>query len=127
MKRSVLFLLVAGLFQMQLVAQEFKFEKEQIDYGKVVQGANGERSFEFTNVGDTPLVIKEVRSTCGCAIPKKPEKPIMPGEKGSIVVSYNTHALGGFSKVITIVSNAKQPKRRLKIKGFVVKKGKKDV
>ena len=46
-------------------AQEFKFESEVIDYGKVALGSEGKRVFEFTNVGDAPLIIKDVRSTCG--------------------------------------------------------------
>jgi hypothetical protein len=100
-------------------SQEFKFEKETIDYGKVNKGSNGERTFVFTNVGDAPLIIKNVRSTCGCTIPKKPEQPIMPGEKGEIKVSYDTNRVGGFSKSINIFSNAKNPRKVIRIKGIV--------
>ena len=60
---------------------EFKFEKETIDYGKIVQNSNGVRVFEFVNVGKTPLVITRVQASCGCTVPKKPEQPILPGEK----------------------------------------------
>ncbi len=102
-------------------AQEFKFESEVIDYGKVALGSEGKRVFEFTNVGDAPLIIKDVRSTCGCTVPKKPEKPVMPGEKGQIEVSYDTKRPGGFSKAITIMSNAKSERKVLKIKGFIDK------
>lgn len=102
-------------------AQEFKFESETIDYGKVALGSDGKRTFEFTNVGDAPLIIKDIKSTCGCTVPKKPEKPIMPGEKGQIEVSYDTKRPGGFSKAITIISNAKKSRRMLKIKGFIAK------
>ena len=35
-------------------AQEFKFEKEVIDYGKIAVGSEGKRVFEFTNVGEAP-------------------------------------------------------------------------
>ena len=100
-------------------AQEFKFEKELINYGKVAKGSNGERIFTFTNTGDAPLIIKRVQSSCGCTIPKKPEKPIMPGEKGEIKVSYDTNRVGGFSKTITIYSNAKTPRKLIRIKGVV--------
>ena len=63
-------------------SQEFKFDTETIDYGKINKGADGERIFVFTNIGDAPIIIQNVQSSCGCTIPKKPEKPIMPGEKG---------------------------------------------
>lgn len=101
-------------------AQEFKFKTETVDFGKITKGSNGTRMFEFTNVGDTPLIIKRVQSTCGCTIPKKTEKPIMPNEKGFISVSYDTNRIGGFSKAITVYSNAKKERRMLKIKGYVV-------
>lgn len=105
-------------------AQEFKFTTETIDYGKVVAGTNGTRIFEFTNVGEAPIIIRRVQSSCGCAIPKKPEKPIMPNETGSIEVSYDTKRIGGFSKAITIYSNAKNERKTLKIKGIVLKEKK---
>lgn len=114
--------LITILFvSISLHAQEFKFEKEIINYGKVDKGSNGERTFVFTNIGDKPLIIKNIKSTCGCTIPKKPEAPIMPGEKGEIKVSYNTKIVGGFSKSITIFSNAKNPRKIIRIKGIVNK------
>ena len=45
----------------------------------------------------------------------------MPGEKGQIEVSYDTKKPGGFSKTLTIISNAKNERKRIKIKGFVAK------
>ena len=100
--------------------QEFKFERELIDYGKIVQNSEGKRVFEFTNVGEEPLLIKQVVSTCGCAVSKKPEQPIMPNQKGIIEVSYDTKKVGSFSKMFTVLSNDKTANRRiLKIKGYV--------
>ena len=46
----------------------------------------------------------------------------MPGEKGKIEVSYDTSRLGGFSKIITIFSNAKNERKTIRIKGYVSKK-----
>ncbi|TXD48260.1 DUF1573 domain-containing protein [Polaribacter sp. IC073] len=102
-------------------SQEFKFEKETIDYGKINKGTNGERTFVFINIGDAPLLIKNIQSSCGCTVPEKPEKPIMPGEKGKIKVAYNTNIIGGFSKQITILSNAKSARKILKIRGYITK------
>ncbi len=99
----------------------FKFVTETINYGKITLGSNGVRVFEFTNTGKSPLIITQVKASCGCTVPKKPEQPIMPGEKGKIEVSYDTKRPGGFSKAITIFSNAKNPRKMVKIKGFVEK------
>ncbi|MBE7690731.1 DUF1573 domain-containing protein [Tenacibaculum piscium] len=113
---------VAVLFiTLTVSAQEFKFETETIDYGKIAVGSEGKRTFEFTNIGDEPIIIKDIISACGCTVPKKPEAPIMPGQKGSIDVSYDTKRVGGFSKALTIVSNAKNTRKRIKIKGFISK------
>ncbi|QNM86597.1 DUF1573 domain-containing protein [Polaribacter pectinis] len=114
-------LVIALFITFSINSQEFKFEKETIDYGKIAKGSNGERIFVFTNIGDAPLIIKNIQSSCGCTVPKKPEQPIMPGEKGEIKVSYDTKRPGGFSKQITIFSNAKTSTKALKIKGFVSK------
>ena len=113
--------LVLVLINFSATAQEFKFEEETINYGKIDKDSDGERVFIFTNIGDQPLVIKRIQSSCGCTVPKKPEAPIMPGEKGEIKVSYATNRVGGFSKSITIYSNAKNPTKVIRIKGLVNK------
>ncbi|MFY7669713.1 DUF1573 domain-containing protein [Tenacibaculum sp. MEBiC06402] len=119
--KTILSFIAVCFLTLAVNAQEFKFKSELINYGKITQGSEGKRVFEFTNVGDAPLIIKEIKSTCGCTVPSKPEKPIMPGENGQIEVSYDTKRLGGFSKAITIYSNAKQERKMLKIKGFITK------
>jgi len=113
-------LLVIFFISLSINAQEFKFKKETIDYGKIAKGSDGSRVFVFTNTGDQPLIISRVQSSCGCTIPKKPEQPIMPGKDGEIKVSYDTKRVGGFSKSITILSNAKTARKMIKIKGMVV-------
>lgn len=102
-------------------APVFEFETDVIDYGKIELNADGVRVFKFKNVGKTPLVISRVQSSCGCTVPKKPTEPIMPGKKGEIEVKYATSRQGGFSKMITVYSNATEPTKKLRIKGIVLK------
>lgn len=102
-------------------APVFKFETEVIDYGKIEQNADGVRIFKFTNTGNSPLVITNIKSSCGCTVPKKPTEPIMPGKVGEIEVKYATNRIGGFSKSITISSNATEPSKMVRIKGIVLK------
>lgn len=120
MKTSLLFFAILFI-SISFNAQEFKFDEETIDYGKIEKASNGERTFVFTNTGDQPLIIQKIKSSCGCTVPKKPSGPVMPGEKGEIKVSYDTKRVGGFSKSITITSNAKNALKVIKIKGFVNK------
>ena len=85
---------------------EFKAKENTIDYGVVSKKKdNGIRSFEFTNTGDTPLIITNVLSTCGCTVATKPTEPIMPGKTGKIGIKYNM-TLGPIRKTITVESNA---------------------
>jgi hypothetical protein len=102
-------------------APAFEFETEIIDYGKIAHSSEGKRVFKFKNVGESPLIITSVKSTCGCTVPKKPSEPIMPGDIGEIEVEYDTKRLGGFSKTITIVSNAATKVKTVRIKGIVLK------
>lgn len=117
--KNLFAIIVLSIISFSINAQEFKFEAETIDYGKINKGAKGERIFVFKNTGTEPLIIKNIQSSCGCTIPKKPEKPIMPGENGEIKVSYDTNRVGGFSKSITIFSNATEATKVIRIKGIV--------
>lgn len=99
----------------------FKFEKETIDYGKIKQNDDGNRTFVFTNVGNKAIIISKVKASCGCTVASTPNKPIMPGETAEINVKYATNRIGSFSKSITITSNAKNKIKKLRIKGTVLK------
>jgi len=100
---------------------KIEFKQTTIDYGIIEKGANGVRTFEFTNTGDAPLIVSKVSSSCGCTVPKKPESPIMPGKSGEIEVKYDTKRVMPIRKTITVLSNAETPTVALKIKGEVVK------
>ena len=99
---------------------EIKFEVTTIDYGEVEFESDGKRVFKFKNVGTAPLIFKRISSSCGCTIPKKPEKPIEPGDFGEIEVEYDTKRVGIFMKAISVVSNSKNSSIVLRIKGEVL-------
>ena len=98
----------------------FEFENLVIDYGEIAANSDGNRVFKFKNIGKSPLIISNVKGSCGCTVPTKPEEPIMPGESGEIKVKYATNRIGPFSKTVTITSNAYEPTVILKIKGRVL-------
>lgn len=119
--RKLLFFYLFSLISLAVSAQEFKFETETINYGKVAKGSDGNRVFKFKNIGDAPLIINDIKTACDCAVPKKPTRPIMPGEEAEITVSYDTNEVGRFSKTITIFSNAGDEPKMIRIRGFVTK------
>jgi len=128
--KKILLLLFIGIVAIQVKSQEvnpdsivpiFEFEEDVIEYGDIAQNSDGNRVFKFKNVGKTPLIISQVKGSCGCTVPTKPEEPIMPGETGEIKVKYATNRVGSFSKTVTITSNASEQTKVLRIKGRVLK------
>ncbi|MEM9679982.1 MAG: DUF1573 domain-containing protein [Bacteroidota bacterium] len=122
--KKLITILFIGMISLGVSAQEkvakIEFKSKVIDYGTIEKGSDGVRTFEFTNTGDAPLIISNVKSTCGCTVPKKPDGPIMPGDTGEIQVKYDTNRVNPIRKTITVISNADTPTVALKIKGLVV-------
>jgi hypothetical protein len=117
---TLIVLLVSGLGFAQSGAK-IDFSTNTIDYGKISVSDNGVRVFEFTNTGDTTLVITSIQSTRSCTILSK-TMTVLPGEKGKIEIKYNM-SLGPIRKTITVESNAtnyNEGRFALKIKGEVI-------
>lgn len=92
------------------------------DYGTIDQGSDGSYEFKFVNDGKSPLILNNVRSSCGCTVPSWTKEPVQPGKEGTIKVKYNTAIAGAFNKSVTVNSNAKNSSVVLQIKGNVVAK-----
>lgn len=96
------------------------FAEENFDFSEVEEGPQVSHDFKFTNTGKEPLVLSNVKASCGCTTPEWTKDPVLPGESGIIKVTYNTKGRPGpFNKSITITSNAYQPTSRVFIKGSV--------
>ncbi len=100
---------------------KIEFKEIEHNYGTIAKGGDGNCEFTFTNTGNEPLILSNVKASCGCTTPSWTKEPIMPGKTGSIKVRYNTNNVGGFNKTITVTSNAiDAPRTILKIKGTVL-------
>lgn len=103
---------------------EAKFEVKSHDFGTIKE-ANGPVSctFEFTNTGDKPLLIIDATASCGCTRPEYPSKPIKPGKKGKIKVTYSPIGRpGAFKKTVKVKTNGKERTTTLRIEGTVIPK-----
>ncbi len=99
---------------------EIKFEKTTHDFGKFSESSPKVTcTFNYTNVGETPLIINQAVASCGCTVPEYTKAPVMPGQKGQIKVTYNGAGKfpGPFKKVITIRTNGTVEMVRLYVKG----------
>lgn len=92
--------------------QMARFDHEKWNFGDVAEdGGKVEHTFVFTNVSSKPVVILDVTSGCGCTTPSYSRKPVMRGEKGEIVVSFDPmNRPGHFSKGISVqISGSTEP------------------
>lgn len=97
-----------------------KFDKTEHNYGKFSEKSGVQKCvFSFTNTGDKPLVITQAVASCGCTVPSFTRKPVMPGKKGELSVSYNGTGKfpGHFSKTVTIRTNGMPEMVRLRVEG----------
>ncbi|CAN5564853.1 hypothetical protein BH10BAC1_BH10BAC1_01080 [soil metagenome] len=99
---------------------QIKFDTETHDFGTIEYAGNGTYEFKFKNTGKEPLIISDAKGSCGCTVPTYPKNiPIKPGETQIIKVTYDTKRAGGFTKTVTVTSNANTPSVVLTIKGKV--------
>ena len=143
MKKIILFLLIAATIvscdvrrkdkisddaaTLQAMAAKDSTTVQIIDssynFGKRTEGEKVEYSFRFKNTGSKPLVVLNATASCGCTVPQKPERPILPGEIGFIKVVFDTKGrVGPAHKTITVTSNANPEFPPLELTGEVVAK-----
>ena len=76
-------------------------------FGEVVDGDKVNHTYVVENVGDKPLFIANVQTSCGCTVPKFSEEPILPGQTGTVVLEFNSAGKrGNVNKKALIVANA---------------------
>jgi hypothetical protein len=105
--KKILLLATAFMFSFAAMAQTkaddvVKFNEEKHDFGKLKQGVPVTYYFEIKNISDKPVVVESATASCGCTVPEKPEKPIMPGETGKLKILYNAAAVAPFTKDVYI-------------------------
>lgn len=116
---SVVLMATVSNAQTELVTgSKIKFDKLEHDFGNGPQGKPVSYEFVFTNVGTKPLVITEVKASCGCTTPSWTKEPVMPGKKGTVKAQYNMSREGQYRKSIT-VKTAEGETITLYIKGDV--------
>ncbi len=125
MTKTVFLLFFAGLFPLlsaQFLKPTVAFSAADHDFG-TIREADGIVSFEFeyTNTGKVPLIVQQVRATCGCTTPEWTKEPVVPGQRGYIKVNFDPkNRPGPFNKTITVTSNAEPAVNTLTIRGTVI-------
>jgi hypothetical protein len=92
------------------------------DFGNLELRKPATATFTFKNISDAPVVITNVRSSCGCTVAKYTKEPVKPGEEGEVSATYNSARVGPFTKTVTVTMDTVGKPVILKIKGKVVEK-----
>ena len=96
------------------------FDKTEHDFGEIENGTPVETVFNYTNTGKAPLVITDIKSTCGCTVPQDWSKdPLAPGESSKFTVKFNGKGKNKVSKTVTVTANTSKGKETVKITAFV--------
>ena len=99
-----------------------EFEDSKHDYGVIEQGEKVAHVFKFKNTGNEPLVLSNVKPSCGCTTPKWTKEPVAPGEIGEIHVEFDSKGKSGKqTKTVTVTANTDPAKTVLTITGDVSK------
>ncbi len=108
----------------QTQTAKITFAEESYDFGKINEEKGPvTHEFTFTNTGGQPLIIQNVKASCGCTSPDWTKEPVLPGKKGFVKATYNPQGRPGpFNKSITVTSNAENSTVILTIKGDVIPK-----
>ena len=96
------------------------FDKKDHDFGTIMDGEAQETVFSYTNTGEAPLVITEIKSTCGCTVPQDWSRaPLLPGESSQFTVKFNGKGMNKTSKTVTIKANTQRGTESVRISAFI--------
>ncbi|MDC1259106.1 DUF1573 domain-containing protein [Flavobacteriaceae bacterium] len=96
------------------------FDKTTHDFGQIMNGTPVETVFAYTNTGKSPLVVTNIKSTCGCTVPKDWSKePLMPGASSQFTVKFNGKGANKVSKTITLTTNTERGNEQVRISAFI--------
>lgn len=90
-----------------------KFDKLSHDFGDIDKGTEAVAVFTITNQGQAPLVIENVKVSCGCTVAKWSSEPVMPQDTARIKVSYNSNIVGEIKRSVVVKTNDYRQKRTL--------------
>ena len=104
------------------VEEKIELDKTVHDFGTVKKEGNGVSAvFTVENNTRTPVILSEVRASCGCTTPDWTRAPIEPGKTGTVTATYKPGGAGPFEKSVTIIVSAGEKTETfvVKIKGVV--------
>lgn len=120
MIRKAIALLMLAAFCLHCNAQQVEVKRSTINIGQALFRVPVSAEYEMQNTGTEPLVINDVRTSCGCTEVFYPHAPIPAGQNFSVVVTYDAKQMGHFQKQIALYTNAEDAPVILTMRGIIV-------
>jgi hypothetical protein len=101
---------------------EIEFQMKVVDLGTLSRDDDKQIvRLSFTNVGDVPLVVTEVRTTCSCTTIQHDRKKVMPAERGVITITMDPSKapVGSFYRVLQVYSTAVNGTQHITLKAEI--------
>ena len=123
MKRFLFTILSLFVLTLSLIAQpRLSSNKNTFNFGQIEWKHPVTANYIITNTGDQPLIISNITTSCACTDATWTKTPILPGDKGTVSVTFDAKALGRFHKTVGIYSNSEPSLVYLSLEGEVVQK-----
>ncbi len=121
MKKQILLAALLCIASLAM-AQNIEFKETTHNFGDISEnGGKVTHVFEFTNTGNVPLVVSEVRPSCGCTSKDWTKEPVAPSATGKVFISYDPkNRPGAFNKSVKIISNSTSGEQTIYISGNVL-------
>lgn len=97
------------------------FSEQQIDLGKIKIDEECLFRFSYTNTMEQPVIINDVKTTCGCTVPSWEKKPLLPGKTETLTIKFTPNTLGFHVKKIFVYTNIDNDPIPLSMKAVVIK------
>lgn len=97
------------------------WNRDTSHFGEIEEGILRLDSFIVKNIGKEPYIIREIKTTCDCALVKYPDT-IQPGRSGTVRIEFDSTGKSGAAYPGIVVYDNSAPNRRsiLYLDGFIV-------
>ncbi|MBQ3248516.1 MAG: DUF1573 domain-containing protein [Alistipes sp.] len=103
---------------------DIAFQTKVIDLGTLWQDDDKQVvRLQYTNTGDVPLVVTEVRTSCSCTTVRHDRGKVLPGERGVLNITMDPSKApeGSFYRVLQVYSTAKSGVHHITLKAEIKK------
>ena len=98
------------------------FKEKRYNFGEAGQAKEIKHNFILQNTGNEELIIRKLKTCCGCTVIKPKKMKIAPGKKAAIKVIFNPQGFKGhIKKTVTVITNDPEKyKQYLRLEGDVM-------